>query len=110
MLLSEKIKRGIESHKEIASFLHTGSGVKNWAQFTRTHFNLIARIINKNISEEILGNEDLVELHLIIGKQQLDKELTQLRLNSVHDFISHIGNFREYRVFNWVSGKTLQSY
>jgi len=109
MLLSGKIKRGIETHKEIASFLQTARST-NWAQFTRTHFNLIARIINKNISKEILGNEELVELHLIIGKQQLDRELALLRLNSVHDFVSHIANFREYRVFNWVSGKTLQSY
>ena len=42
--------------------------------------------------------------------QQLEKQLHNLRQNSVHEFIRHIGNFRDYRVFNWISGKTLQSY
>ena len=110
MVLSEKIRKGIESHPEIVSLLRTKSKEQRWANFTRTQFNMIARIINKGISREILGNEDMVEMHLIIGKLQLEKELAALRLINVHDFVKHIGNFREYRVFNWVSGKTLQSY
>jgi hypothetical protein len=110
MLLSEKIKKTIEGHPEIAASLKTKSREHRWQHFTRTQFNMVARIINRNISKEIQGNEDLVEMHLIIGKLQLEKELAALRLSHVHDFIKHIGNFREYRVFNWVSGKTLQSY
>jgi hypothetical protein len=110
MILSEKIRKNIESHPEIVTLLRTKSKEQRWANFTRTQFNMIARIINKGISREIQGNEDMVEMHLIIGKLQLEKELAALRLSSVHDFVKHIGNFREYRVFNWVSGKTLQSY
>ena len=101
MLLSDRIKKNIEAHPEIAAALKTKSREQRWQNFTRTQFNMVARIINKNISKEIQGNEDLVEMHLIIGKQQLEKELAALRLNNVHDFIKHIGNFREYRVFNW---------
>jgi len=110
MVLSERIKKNIEGHPEITAALKIKSREHRWQHFTRTQFNMVARIINKNISKEIQGNEDLVEMHLIIGKLQLEKELAALRLNHVHDFIKHIGNFREYRVFNWVSGKTLQSY
>jgi len=110
MILSEKIRKGVETHPEIAAVLKSKSRELGWQYFTRTQFNMVARVINKAISKEIQESEDLVEMHLIIGKQQLEKELNALRLNSVHDFVKHIGNFRDYRVFNWVSGKTLQSY
>ena len=110
MILSEKIKRAIEVHPEIIAVLQSKSRVLHWEQFTRTQFNLVARVINKFITREIQANEDLVGMHLIVGKQQLEKQLFTLRQNSVHEFIRYIGNYREYRVFNWVSGKTLQSY
>ena len=110
MILSEKIRKGVETHPEITAVLKSKSRELRWQHFTRTQFNMVARVINKVISKEIQETVDLVEMHLIIGKQQLEKELNALRLNSVHDFVKHIGNFRDYRVFNWVSGKTLQSY
>jgi len=110
MHLSEKIKKGIQSHHEIAAAIRLKSKELRWEHFTRTHFNLIARIINKAISKEILANENLVEMNLIIGRLQLEKQLRALKQNNVHDFIRYIGNLSEYRVFNWVSGKTLQSY
>ncbi|MBS1668085.1 MAG: hypothetical protein JST58_11970 [Bacteroidetes bacterium] len=110
MILSEKIRKGVEVHPEITAVLKSKSRELRWQHFTRTQFNMVARVINKVISKEIQESQDLVEMHLIIGKQQLEKELNALRLSSVHDFVKHIGNFRDYRVFNWVSGKTLQSY
>jgi hypothetical protein len=110
MFLSSKLKKAIETHPEIQAVLKTKSRDLRWDKFTRTQFNIIARIINKNISKEIQSNEDMVEMHLIIGKQQLEKQLLNLRIESVHDLIKHIGNLREYRMFNWISGKTLQSY
>ncbi|MES1222613.1 MAG: hypothetical protein ABUT20_44370 [Bacteroidota bacterium] len=110
MFLSSRLKKAIENHPEIQSVLKTKSRDLKWEQFTRTQFNIAARIINKNISKEIQSNEDLVEMHLIIGRQQLEKQMLNLRIDAIHDFIKYIGNLREYRVFNWVSGKTLQSY
>jgi hypothetical protein len=110
MLLSERIKKTIQSHPEILSALRLKGKELKWENFTRTHFNLLARVVNKNISKEVVANESLVEMHLIIGKQQLEKQLFVLRLSNVHDFTTYIGNLSEYRVFNWISGKTLQSY
>src|SRR5579872_7422354 len=110
MMLSERIKKTIQSHPEILSALRLKGKELRWEKFTRTHFNLIARVINKNISKEVLSNEGLVEMHLIIGKLQLEKELFALKHNNVHDFVKYIGNLSDYRVFNWISGKTLQSY
>ena len=110
MFLSARIKKAIQSHPEIITALRLRGKELHWEDFTRTHFNLVARIINKSISNEVLSNEALAEMHLIIGKQQLDKQLFLLKKNNVHDFIKYIGNLSEYRVFNWISGKTLQSY
>ena len=110
MFLSEKIKRAIESHPRVTELLKMKGREQRWEAFTRTDFNLVARVINKQITKEIQANEDLVEMHLIIGKQQLEKQLINLRQHGVHEFIRYIAGFREYRVFNWISGKTLQSY
>jgi hypothetical protein len=82
----------------------------NWSKFTRTQFNLVARIVNKKITKEVLGNPDLVEMNLIIGKQHLEKQLFALKCQTIFDFIRFLGNLGEYRVYNWISGKTLQSY
>jgi len=110
MQLSTKIKKAIQDHPEISKTLKSKSSEQNWNRFTRTQFNLIARVINKHITREANSNHDLVELYLIIGKHNLERQLFNLRLNHVYDFIKHLGNLGEYRVFNWVSGKTLQSY
>lgn len=110
MHLSSKIKKAIQDNGEILKALKTRSHEQNWNRFTRTQFNLIARAINKQVTKEVTANPDLVELHLIMGKHNLDKQLFNLRMNHVYDFIKYLGNLGEYRVFNWVSGKTLQSY
>jgi hypothetical protein len=108
--LSEKIKKAIENHPEIVTALKGNTRGSNWSRYTRTQFNLIARIINKKITREVLVNPDLVELYLIIGKQHLEKQLFTLKCQSVFEFIRYLGNLGEYRIFNWISGKTLQSY
>jgi hypothetical protein len=100
----------LENNPEILAVLKTANRETNWSRFTRTQFNLIARIINKKITREVLRNPDLVELNLITGKQHLEKQLFNLRCQTVFEFIRYLGNLGEYRVYNWVSGKTLQSY
>ncbi len=82
----------------------------NWQRFTRTQFNLVARIINRKITLEVLRNPDLVEMNLITGKQHLEKQLFALKCQTVFDFVRYLGNLGEYRIYNWISGKTLQSY
>ena len=110
MLLSEKIKTAIAENSLVIAALRNKRSQINWENFTRTHFNLVAKIINKQITREVLANPDLVEMGLIIGKQSLEKQLRALRCSHVYDFIKYLSNLGEYRVFNWVSGKTLQSY
>lgn len=110
MQLSTKIKKAIQEHPEVVKALKSKSREQSWNRFTRTQFNLVARVINKHVTKEVLANHDLVELHLIIGKHNLDTQLFNLRMTHVYDFIKYLGNLGEYRIFNWISGKTLQSY
>ncbi len=110
MQLSDKIKSSITENPQIIAILKNKSREKTWENFTRTHFNLIAKTINKQITKEVLANPDLVEMGLIIGRQSLEKQLRTLRCNHVYDFIKYLSNMGEYRVYNWISGKTLQSY
>ncbi|MDR3697198.1 hypothetical protein [Mucilaginibacter sp.] len=110
MQLSEKLKTAIEEHPAIIASLKSKNKGNKWDNFTRTQFNLVAKLINKQISKEVQANPDLVEMNLIIGKQSLEKQLRALRCSHLYDFIKYLGNLGEYRVFNWVSGKTLQSY
>lgn len=110
MQLTEKLKTAIEEHPHINAALQNKSRDNRWDGFTRTQFNLVAKVINKHISKEVLANPDLVEMGLIIGRQNLEKQLQAMRSHHVYDFIKYLNNLGEYRVFNWVSGKTLQSY
>ena len=110
MYLSEKIKKVLEGHPAIMLALKNRGQDRNWGKFTRTQFNLIARVINKQVSREVMVNTDLVEMHLIIGKQQLEKQLFTKHFQDVYDFTRYLSNLREYQVYNWISGKTLQSY
>jgi hypothetical protein len=110
MRLSEKIKKGIEEHPQVTTALKSRSRENNWKKFTRTQFNLVARTINRQISKEVIADPELLEMNLIIGKQNFEKQLKVLRCSNMFDFIKQLANFSEYRTFNWVSGKTLQSY
>lgn len=109
-MLSGKLIHKIESCSEILAALSPKIDFLDKNALTRTHFNAIAKVINLKITLEVLKNTNLVETYLIIGKQNLEMQLLKLRLNSVAAFINYLKNLGEYRVYNWISGKTLQSY
>ncbi len=90
MYLSEKIKKALEGHPAIMLALKNKGQDRNWGRFTRTQFNLIARVINKQVSREVMVNMDLVEMHLIIGKQQLEKQLFSKQFQDVYDFTRYL--------------------
>ncbi len=110
MHLSEKLKNTIAEHPAIIAALQNKNRENKWENFTRTQFNIVANVINKQISKEVIANPDLIEMSLVIGKQNLEKQFRSLRCSHIYDFIKYLSNMGEYRVFNWISGKTLQSY
>lgn len=110
MELSEKIKKAIAFHTEIIKLFYAEKGMANWEQFTRTHFNNMALVINKRITHAVINNPDLVAHYFVIGKLKLEKDILNLRCISVTGFVQYLGRRSEYQAYNWVSGKTLQSY
>jgi len=104
MVLSKKIKTAIQK------LFHTENTMDNWGNFSRTHFNNIALVINKKITKAAINNSDLVAQYLIIGKIKIEKDVLNLNCGSITGFIEHLSKRSEYQIYNWVSGKTLQSY
>jgi hypothetical protein len=110
MLLSKKIKKAVESHPEIILLLKNNPHKEDWVVLTRTYFDKIARIINKKITKEVIEIPAFIEQNLIIGKLKLEKEIFSLKCESVNGFIKYLAHLSEYQLYNWVSGKTLQSF
>ena len=110
MFISEKIRKRIEAHDGIRQLLKSKNLDNRWGRFTRTHFNLVARYVNREVSREVIANPELVEMNLVIGTHNLQKQMQSLRCLNVQEFTGYLQNLNDYRVFNWVSGKTLQSY
>ena len=60
MLLSNKIKRAIEKNTAIKKLNLIGNFNEDWSNFTRTNFNNIAQVINKQITKAIINKPALV--------------------------------------------------
>lgn len=110
MLLSNKIIQSTQRHPDIIAALQAEKNTTDWRNFTRTHFNQVAKVVNKQITREVIKNPDLVEEFLIIGKLKMEKEIYSLRKKEVRDFVQYLSSLSQYQVYNWISGKTLQSY
>ena len=110
MLLNKKIKKAIAFHTEIIKLFYPEKGMGDWEHFTRTHFNNMALVINKKITQAVISNPDLVAHYFVIGKLKLEKDILNFRCGSVTGFIQYLSKRSEYQVYNWISGKTLQSY
>jgi len=110
MILSNKIMKAVEQHPEILKLLYPENKIEGWANLTRTHFNNVALVINKKVTQAVISNADLVAHNFVIGKLKMEKDILNLRCVSVTGFIQHLSKRSEYQVYNWVSGKTLHSY
>jgi hypothetical protein len=110
MILSNKIMKAVEQHPEIVKLLYPENKMDGWANLTRTHFNNVAQVINKKVTQAVISNADLVAHNFVIGKLKMEKDILNFRCVSVAGFIQHLSKRSEYQVYNWVSGKTLHSY
>ncbi len=110
MLLSNKIKRAIEKNTAIKKLNLIGNFNEDWSNFTRTNFNNIAQVINKQITKAIINKPALVEQYIVVGRLKIEKDILNLRCGTIEGFIKNLSSRSEYHIYNWVSGKTLQSY
>ncbi|MCB0376308.1 MAG: hypothetical protein KDD04_10345, partial [Sinomicrobium sp.] len=103
------IFRCIEEDEKINSILQYRTRIKDWRSFTRTHFNIIAKEINRDVSDKIAKNPILITEFLLMGKDKVEKLLDDYGLESVEDIAGYLNLTRTAPV-NWVSGKTLERY
>jgi hypothetical protein len=107
-MIPPKIKEAIEANPELnEQLLGNGLGL-DWKKFNRTVFEFIARRINKKVTLCAVETPALITEKLILGKDQLNSQLFEKKLDHEDELATHLG--QQKRPFNWVSGKTLHSY
>lgn len=109
-MLSNKIKSNIETSELLEPAISHLKNNKDWQSFTRTIFMNIAKIINRKVTEYVIESPQLIEENVLIGINELDRIFKLHSLHTVADFIKHLKEIPKYRTYNWISGKTLQSY
>ncbi len=107
-MIPPKIRQAIQDHPDLNAALNNAGMELDWKKFNRTHFDFIARHINKRVTLRALENPQLVQDKIILGKDQLQHIVDERKLKSEEDFLSWLAGSK--RVFSWISGKTLQSY
>jgi hypothetical protein len=106
-MIPVRIKMAIENNPELnEQLLAAGMGL-DWTKFNRTVFDFLARRINKKVTQQIAAHPSLLTEQLVLGKNQLEKLIGEQPLTD-EVVVSIIANQRKQ--FNWISGKTLQSY
>ncbi|MEN7548123.1 hypothetical protein AAG747_09385 [Rapidithrix thailandica] len=109
-MLSEKIKNAIEESEVIRQSVDLKRYGNDWTSFTRTTFNHIARVINAEVSRQILKKPYLLQEFLLFGNDELDSILFTYKLEDISEFKEYLKKRNPQRPHNWISGKTLYSY
>ncbi|TRX36844.1 hypothetical protein FNW52_06280 [Flavobacterium sp. ZT3R18] len=109
-MITKRVLDALEIHEGIASILKQRTAKSDWKTFTRTVFNLIAKYINQNVTRTVVENPYLLQEHLLFGEQKFEMLLSELKLDNSDDLVEYLKALEPNKPFNWVSGKTLQSY
>jgi hypothetical protein len=109
-MITTKVLAAIEADKDIILLLSRRTGKSDWKTFTRTIFNLIAKLINQKVTEKVIENPCLLSDNLLFGEQKFEMLLSELDLDNNIELLDYIKDKVLNKPFNWVSGKTLQSY
>jgi len=108
--MKHKIFKSIESNERIRSILEQRTNITDWKNFTRTHFNIIAKEINRAISEIVNENSIYISDYLLLGKDKVENLAFEFNLENPIDVINYLDLSSSNKPFNWISGKTLERY
>ncbi len=109
-MLSTKVKSKLEASELLSGSINYNRYGRDWRYFSRTAFESIARKINQHVTERVLEDPSFVEEYLIVGHDEMDSLFFREKLESIQDFLDYIAYQNSFKPFNWISGKTLQSY
>lgn len=108
--MKQKIFEAIESDKKIKIILEHRTNKIDWKNFTRTHFNIIAKEINKKVSELVNENPIYISDFLLLGKDKVENLAFEYNLDNPSDVINYLDLSSTSKPFNWISGKTIERY
>ncbi|MEJ2004657.1 MAG: hypothetical protein P8X57_06780 [Cyclobacteriaceae bacterium] len=109
-MLSSKVKSKQEASELLSKSINYHKYGRDWRYFSRTAFESIARKINQHVNQQVLDQPSLVEEHLIIGQDEMESLFFRQKMESLQDFYNFIEHQNSIKPFNWICGKTLQSY
>jgi len=108
--MKHRIFKSIESDERIKSILEHRTNITDWKNFTRTHFNIIAKEINRSVSEIVNENSIYISDYLLLGKDKVENLAFEYNLENPIDVINYLDLSSSSKPFNWISGKTLERY
>lgn len=108
--MNHKIFKAIESNERIGLILEQRTNITEWKNFTRTHFNIIAKEINRTVSEVVSENSIYISDYLLLGKDKVENLAFEYNLDNPIDVINYLDLSSSNKPFNWISGKTLEGY
>lgn len=108
--MKQKIFLAIENDEKIKSILRNRTHIRNWKDFTRTHFNIIAKEINKKVSKKVAEDSVYISDYLLLGRDKVENLAFEFNLKNPADVIDYLDLSSASKPFNWISGKTLERY
>lgn len=108
--MKERIFRSIENDSHIRHVLAGRTRIDDWKKFTRTHFNIIAKEINKKVSKHVSEQPFLLTDYLLLGKDMVEKLAFEFHLKDTEKLVDYLDLSNTAKPFNWISGKTLERY
>lgn len=110
MTVPEKIKKEVEKSPHIAKISGLPKMGENWKNLTRTVYERVARRINQEVTRKVIENPVLISDFLLFGEYELNNIRYKYKIENPDEFIVILKGMSHQRPYNWISGKTLQSY
>ncbi len=109
-MMKQKIFNAIESDEKIRMILEHRTNITDWKNFTRTHFNIIAKEINKIVSAKVNDNPIYISDFLLLGKDKVENLAFEYSIKNPIEIVDYLDLSSSSKPFNWISGKTLERY
>ena len=109
-MLSTKVKNKVETSPLLTKSINYVRYGRDWHSYSRTVFEGIARKINQYVTKQVLATPELISDYLLMGQDEMDSVFFRNKLSNIDEFLQFLDQQGAYKPFNWISGKTLQSY
>ena len=86
-MTTTKVLNAIELNEDVNVLLYQRTIKSDWKTYTRTIFNLIAKLINQKVTEKVIENPYLLNEHILFGELKLEMLFSELKLDNILDLL-----------------------